>query len=1107
MNVLLISECSGRALTETRRILDQFAERRGERTWQTAITQEGLKTLQRLLRKTARKNTAVACHWIRGLDHSEFLWSVGNASRFSLDGSVPTNTTQRNLLRAQDENDWLTGETIYLLSSLAALLHDLGKACLAFQDRLKASVDGAWSKERNLYRHEWVSVRLFQAFVGDDDDLSWLQRLQNPSTDDDARWLVNLIKDQPDIKQAALFETMGPLAQAIAWLVLTHHRLPEHPELRREPRPLQTRMFENMLSSIRADWNEQCSETDPVKIKPYWTFPCGLPVTVGKWRNRAARLARRLIDLRQRGEPSSWLDSPYVMHLARLSLMLGDHYYSSLGAKDHSRRTTGDKDYPLAANTARDEHGVVQFNQPLDEHLLGVALQCGHIVHGLYDMQWVLPRLARHRGMKKRATQERFRWQDKAFDLVSSIRGRAQSQGAFFVNMASTGCGKTIANARIMYALADPRLGARFSIALGLQVLTRQTGLAYQSKLSLGDDELAIRVGGSTNQRLFEHYQIEAEAMGSESTQDLMPEDGSVLFEGNFDEHPVLQRLSDKARSLIAAPVLACTVDHLMPATESHRGGRQIAPMLRLMSSDLILDEVDDFGLKDLYALARLVHWAGMLGSRVMLSSATLPPSLVQGLFDAYIAGRTQYQRNHGDGQAPINICCGWFDEHQCDAVDCADTSAFSTQHQTFATSRAERLSQDVVRRVAQLQPVDLQGVSRPDIRQQFAANVLASALTLHSSNHVIDTDSGKAVSFGLVRMANVEPIIDVALALYKLGVPEGFRVHLCVYHSRYPLFVRSEIEARLDAVLNRSIGGTSFEHPAVRQCLDHNSEANQLFIILGSPVTEVGRDHDYDWAVVEPSSMRSLIQLAGRVRRHRPEPWSACNIHVLRRNVKSWEAAAGRPVFIRPGFEAERRVLRSRDLIELLREEDWQHIDARPRILERASDVSDWEVSLVGLEHKQMRRIMVPDLNRPKLGAHSWWTAGRATLTLALQQKYPFREQSVQEIEIVFLPDEDEGHLELHRIDERRGQEPDYIKIEKSKHQLISDEDVQGVRISAWGITGHSEYLEALLELSRELDISVDYCAKRYGTVRVIASEGGWRFHPALGFGRAQQP
>src|SRR5690625_19551 len=94
MNVLLVSQCSKRALTNTRRIIDQFAERRGDRTWQTAITLEGLNTLRKLLRKTARKNTAVACHWIRGKDHSELMWIVGNASQFNLQGDMPTYTTE-----------------------------------------------------------------------------------------------------------------------------------------------------------------------------------------------------------------------------------------------------------------------------------------------------------------------------------------------------------------------------------------------------------------------------------------------------------------------------------------------------------------------------------------------------------------------------------------------------------------------------------------------------------------------------------------------------------------------------------------------------------------------------------------------------------------------------------------------------------------------------------------------------------------------------------------------------------------------------------------------------------------------------------------------------
>ena len=173
MNILLISQCDKRALVESRRILDQFAERCGERSWQTPITQAGLATLRKLLKKTARRNTAVACHWIRGLNHSELLWIVGDASRFNAQGAVPTNTTSRDILRRDDENDWHTGEDIRLLAQMAALLHDLGKASAAFQAKLKLHRAVA-----DAYRHEWVSLRLFEAFVGPAaSDAEWLQRL------------------------------------------------------------------------------------------------------------------------------------------------------------------------------------------------------------------------------------------------------------------------------------------------------------------------------------------------------------------------------------------------------------------------------------------------------------------------------------------------------------------------------------------------------------------------------------------------------------------------------------------------------------------------------------------------------------------------------------------------------------------------------------------------------------------------------------------------------------------------------------------------------------------------------------------------------------------
>ena len=104
MNILLISECNKKALSETRRVIDQFAERKGRRTWQTQITKDGLAMLRKLLNKTARRNTAVACYRIYGKNHTELLWLLGNRKRFNSEGTVPTNSTRRNILRSEDEN-------------------------------------------------------------------------------------------------------------------------------------------------------------------------------------------------------------------------------------------------------------------------------------------------------------------------------------------------------------------------------------------------------------------------------------------------------------------------------------------------------------------------------------------------------------------------------------------------------------------------------------------------------------------------------------------------------------------------------------------------------------------------------------------------------------------------------------------------------------------------------------------------------------------------------------------------------------------------------------------------------------------------------------------
>ncbi|WP_397473641.1 type I-F CRISPR-associated helicase Cas3f [Pusillimonas sp.] len=1148
MNVLLISQCSKRALVETRRILDQFAERRGERTWQTAITLAGLDTLRKLLRRTARKNTAVACHWIHAKNHTELLWIVGDTRQFNTEAAVPTNTTTRDVLRRNDENDWHRLRLMRQLAALAALLHDMGKACEAFQLRLRPGAP----KEKNRYRHEWISVRLFQAFVGRDDDVGWLRRLANAAqhegedTDFEAFWLDfgsgRLWRDgmDPDAVQHAPFgagaNSLPPLAQAVAWLVLTHHRLPTLPRSATETassqlwhgriiRSVSGAELSNVMSRITADWNEPWeTKHEPDKAQSYWSFPAGLPVRTPLWRKRSARIARSMLqDLPMAADS---LSDPFVMHLSRLILMLGDHYYSSLTEETH--RVIGIPDYPLFANTDRATGACLQR---LDEHLLGVERHAGQLTHGLPSLASQLSHLIGHRGLKRRSSNPLFQWQDKAVDLAVGVRRRAQDHGAFIVNMASTGCGKTLGNARIMNALADPQRGLRCAFAIGLRTLTLQTGRSFQCDLDLGDDELAIQVGGAASRELFEYYEQLAERSGSASRQALVDESTHVVFEGN-DQHSVLQQLGNdgQARKLLAAPLLVCTVDHLTPATESLRGGRQIAPMLRLLTGDLVLDEPDDFDLADLPALTRLVYWAGLLGSRVLLSSATLPPALVEGLFMAYREGRVCYQKNRGQrpGELP-HICSLWVDEFSQAHADCAGQDEFRQQHQAFVERRVSKLGKQAARRRMSLLPLPagFQTFDKIERRRQFALTLRDAALQLHSHHHCIDPQSGKRVSFGLLRMANIDPLFDVALAFFRNGAPSGAIIHLCVYHSQFPLFLRSAIEHRLDTVLNRRNEMAVFDLPDVRRAIDGHVAEDQLFVVLGSPVTEVGRDHDYDWAVVEPSSMRSLIQLAGRVSRHRPNRIAtACNVLVCDSNLRHFEQP-GKPAFLRPGFESKGVTLHSHRLMDLLApwldEQQQMVVDARPRILPRPVNIRQPNGTLVDLEHTRLENMMLPS-RRPVAPVHrnrldkvmpepsmstelnaSSCLREAAHLTGFLQQAQPFRDDAQPRVEVVLKPNEDDDDYALYRVasGNRKWQEL-YVRVENSLNHRVPDKAVRdGDRVVPWVV--EQDVVASIESQAEDMGLDPARFAISFARVSLAESAHGWRWHPVLGFSRKE--
>src|SRR5690606_23891156 len=106
----------------------------------------------------------------------------------------------------------------------------------------------------------------------------------------------------------------------------------------------------------------------------------------------------------------------------------------------------------------------------------------------------------------------------------------------------------------------------------------------------------------------------------------------------------------------------------------------------------------------------------------------------------------------------------------------------------------------------------------------------------LHDRHHVSDEVTKKRTSIGLVRFANIDPLIEVAREIAFHGAPTSTRFHVCVYHARHPLLMRSKIEQRLDMLLRRHPRPSSTRDPfldqwEVRLALEGEEESDQIFV------------------------------------------------------------------------------------------------------------------------------------------------------------------------------------------------------------------------------------------------------------------------------------
>ena len=626
--VIAVCRSGKKSRERTARVLDRYFWRIGDRTWRGKATNACLDRMSRELRRRATRNTAVTIYEIRSTHESRApLIRIGSRAAFSDEGLVPIASHPAEVYKGAEGSG--AEACAAAVVRVAALFHDLGKSTELFQDKLRRGLEGG-RPEADAVRHELHSAAVWDRLFGEhpDDGIGDALAVLAPEQIDNAcreaakhlaKLHSTLLNSRSGDKIGFSFlepGREGSIAHLIGMLILTHHRLPEG---------------DSGHLAILAGRHANKGSLDRKKLRiargaPFWHEEW--------WLTRLKREAKKL-DANKK---------PAAADIAlRASLMLADHVGSarkqgSETCPDHLANTTssirgGKKRIPgddLATHVRR----VYAYARGSFDLLHRYrdrfpALDEGHVPAGVMHPE---PSSVSH-----------FRWQAEAAQVARTIC--AQAEGGFFACViAGTGSGKTrgaptiLANAA-MGDVRPERRYLRMFLGLGLRVLASQSAREYVDGLGFSAGDVACLVGQPPLQF---NWHDPGDEQGAESMIDL-PEwllvergTGGVPEEGDAREADWIRSLSadtsrglpafcdlvlehagkraETGRRLLEPPIILGTIDHLM-GIASPVNARFLVQALRLFTSDLVLDEIDQFDGEDIAAIGRLVFQGGCGGA------------------------------------------------------------------------------------------------------------------------------------------------------------------------------------------------------------------------------------------------------------------------------------------------------------------------------------------------------------------------------------------------------------------------------------------------------------------------------------------------------------
>jgi CRISPR-associated endonuclease/helicase Cas3 len=1020
MHIVLVSYCERNAIKRTRALLDSYARRTGDRTWLTPITTEGLSELHKALRKSATRQTSVACFRNDGMKRMRLLWTVGNNKNFDKNGISPVATKKKS---ASIMPTW--ARICALIAETAGFMHDLGKFNEEFQHKLKNTN----TMTMDNVRHEWLSMFLANSLI---DGQSWAEAVslleKNPKK----------FSDKQHREETLIFKkNLESIIDSLLYCVATHHKLPSKEK------------GGSMINNEKHVRHQNGPFNNPkIHFSPSEKL-IGLV-------QRNIKKIKELANIITTENPIYWRA---IATLSRMALILADQSISAINYSSEVNHFNSQ----AYANTYNG-----QLNQDLSWHLENVGIKAGQMVFHILNIP--LPHLSQDAiDQINKPSSGSYEWQNRAAFALSNSRAAGDTPH-LVLNMASTGSGKTRMNLRSICALNENK-SVRVATALNLRTLTLQTSDAYHKQAKISKDEIACVIGDSLTQKLHENGQNNVDEDESEDSLDVNSE-----FDFNMPNWlKFYSGKNTKLNDIIGAPVLISTIDFLIAAGEPHRKHHHILAATRIMHSDLILDEIDGYEPMALLSVLRLVTVSAMFGRNVIASSATLSKPIAKMLWQAY---------NHGaEMRGLINNEPKTFKTAIIDDLikprisSYEDDKAFMEDYTSHVKYMMLELKNKPYR-VPVLAKIDKKNSA------EWFTSIEEWAKILHGNHSWIDDMTGKRISIGLVRIANVTTAIEVATHLSK-KIPS---CRITCYHSNHFPMQRHHIEQRLDFLLNRNKKNDNpnqhiLDDKEIRQILN-KAEGDIQFIVVATPVEEIGRDHDFDWAIIEPSSSQSIVQAAGRVNRHRRAciPQNIPNVALLQYCYR--ELNNEKIVFTKPGLEIikdDKSTHSSHDLSILF---NWSHlnqIDARMRFCSEIHKFSEFDDKAIELKSKDIFKSMLTD--------DHLWMAQETYTESSLRSSEPTID--------LHLIDPNNG--ENYKVSSREfndGQEEKYpIRIHNSSSRVSND----------WLVKGDSDLFTDAEEHDVEdnkkaMTVSISYFGSSSSTPSRFVSERICR-HYSFGF------